>query len=117
MRLDDDPGRRLPPHIEIALYRVGQEALSNVVAHAAATRVEVDLEIRPGFAALKIVDNGHGFDLAEARGRGLGLISMRERVAELGGTFNIVTEPGAGTRIYAVVFLPEGWTAKETKPT
>jgi two-component system, NarL family, sensor histidine kinase UhpB len=117
MRLDDDPARRLPPHIEIALYRVGQEALANAVAHAAASRVEVDLEIKPGFVALKTIDNGCGFDLAEARGRGLGLISMRERVAELGGTFNIVTEPGVGTRVYAVVLLPEGWDAKETKTT
>jgi two-component system, NarL family, sensor histidine kinase UhpB len=117
MRLDDDPARRLPPHIEIALYRVGQEALANAVAHAAASRVEVELEIKPGFVALKVIDNGCGFDLAEARGRGLGLISMRERVAELGGTFNIVTEPGVGTRVYAVVLLPEGWDAKETKTT
>jgi two-component system sensor histidine kinase UhpB len=114
MHLDDDPARRLPPDIEIALYRVGQEALANAVAHAAASRIEVDLEIKPGFVALKIVDNGCGFDLAEARGRGLGLISMRERVAELGGTFNIVTEPGVGTRVYAVVLLPEGWDSKET---
>jgi signal transduction histidine kinase len=115
MRLDDDPANRLPPHIEIALYRVGQEALANAVAHATASRIEVNLEIKPGFAALKIADNGCGFDLAEARGRGLGLISMRERVAELGGSFNIVTEPGMGTRVYAVVMLPEGWDAKETK--
>jgi two-component system sensor histidine kinase UhpB len=116
MRLDEDPTHRLPPHIEIALYRVGQEALANAVAHAAASRIEVELEIKPGFVALKVVDNGCGFDLAEARGRGLGLISMRERIAELGGTFNIVTEPGVGTRVYAVVLLPEGWNAKETKP-
>jgi len=116
MHLDDDASQRLPPHIEIALYRVGQEALANAVAHAAATKVEVVLEIKPGFVALKIIDNGCGFDLAEARGRGLGLISMRERISELGGTFNIVTEPGVGTRVYAVVLLPEGWDAKE-KPS
>jgi two-component system sensor histidine kinase UhpB len=109
MRLDEDAARRLPPHIEIALYRVGQEALANAVAHGAPGRVEVELELRPGFVALKILDDGCGFNLAEARGRGLGLISMRERIAELGGTFNIVTEPGAGTRVYAVVTLPEGW--------
>lgn len=114
-RLDDDGARRLPPHIEIALYRVGQEALANAVAHAAASRVELGLEIKPGFAALTVFDNGCGFDLAEARGRGLGLISMRERVSQLGGTFNIVTEPGAGTRVYAVVLLPEGWAGQEMK--
>ena len=108
MRLDEDPAGALPPHVEIALYRVGQEALANVVAHAAASRVEVELEIKPGFVALTVFDNGRGFDLDEARGRGLGLLSMRERIAALGGTFNIVTEPGTGTRVYAVVLLPEG---------
>jgi signal transduction histidine kinase len=110
----DESARRLPPQIEIALYRVGQEALANVVAHAAASKVELGLEIRPGFAALTVIDNGRGFDLAEARGRGLGLISMRERVSQLGGSFNIVTEPGVGTRVYAVVMLPDGWAGEET---
>ena len=104
--LDEDGARRLPPHIEIALYRVGQEALANVVKHACASRVELGLEIKPGFAALTVFDNGRGFDPAEARGRGLGLISMRERIGQLGGKFNIVTESGGGTRVYAVVALP-----------
>jgi two-component system, NarL family, sensor histidine kinase UhpB len=113
--LDDDAARRLPPHIEIALYRVGQEALANVVKHATASRVELGLEIKPGFAALTVFDNGKGFDLVEARGRGLGLISMRERVSQLGGRFNIVTEPGSGTRVYAVVTLPEGWILREAE--
>lgn len=115
--LADDGARRLPPNIEIALYRVGQEALANVVAHAAGSRVELGLEIKPGYVVLTVVDNGRGFDLAEARGRGLGLISMRERVTQLGGSFNIVTEPGVGTRVYAVVMLPDDWATQESKPT
>jgi len=106
MRLDDGV-RRLPPTVEIAIYRVGQEALANVVKHAAASRVEIGLEIKPGFAVLTILDNGKGFDPTEARGRGLGLRSMRERVAQLGGRLNIVTGPGEGTRVFAVVALPE----------
>ena len=55
---------------------------------------------------LTVFDDGRGFDLAQARGRGLGLPSMRERVAQFGGQFNVVTEPGAGTRVYAVVGIP-----------
>ena len=96
---------RLAPPIEITLYRVGQEALANAVKHAAATRVELGLEVRPGYAALSVLDNGKGFDLKRSRGQGLGLPSMRERVVALGGTLNIVTAPGTGTRVYAVVPL------------
>jgi two-component system sensor histidine kinase UhpB len=106
MHLDD--AQRLPAPVETALYRVGQEALANVVEHAAARRVEVGLEVKPGYAALTVFDDGRGFDVAQARGRGLGLPSMRERVAQFGGQFNVVTEPGEGTRVYAVVGLPAG---------
>jgi two-component system sensor histidine kinase UhpB len=104
LHLDD--ALRLPTPLETALYRVGQEALANVVEHASARRVEVGLEIKPGFVALTVFDDGRGFDLDRARGRGLGLLSMRQRVAQFGGQLNIVTEPGAGTRVYAVVELP-----------
>jgi two-component system sensor histidine kinase UhpB len=102
--LDDDT--RLPPPLETALYRVGQEALANVVEHSGARHVELGLEVKPGYVALTVFDDGRGFDLAQARGRGLGLLSMRERVAQFGGQFNVVSEPGAGTRVYAVVGLP-----------
>jgi two-component system sensor histidine kinase UhpB len=104
LRLDDGP--RLPASLETALYRIGQEALANVVEHAGAQRVEVGLEIKPGFVALTVFDDGCGFDLPGARGRGLGLPSMRERVAQFGGQFNVVTAPGSGTRVYAVITLP-----------
>jgi len=104
---DLDAGARLPPPFEIALYRVGQEAVANAIKYSGASCIEVNLEIKPGYAALRVADNGKGFDLVEARGRGLGLLSMRERMGELGGTFNIVTEPGVGTRVFATVMLPE----------
>jgi two-component system, NarL family, sensor histidine kinase UhpB len=94
---------RLPPHVETALYRVGQEALANAVKHSGARRLELALEAKPGYAVLTVFDDGRGFDLAEVRHRGLGLISMRERIGLLDGQFNIVTEPGAGTRVYALV--------------
>ncbi|MFH1017138.1 MAG: sensor histidine kinase [Pseudomonadota bacterium] len=98
---------RLAPQVETALYRIGQEAIANAVKHADAARLELGLEIKPGYAALTVFDDGRGFELPAARGRGLGLLSMQERAALLGGTFNIVTEPGLGTRVYAVVPLEE----------
>ncbi len=104
LHLDEAP--RLPPQVETALYRVAQEALANVVEHSGAEHVSVGLSISPGYAVLTVFDDGRGFDLAQARGRGLGLPSMRERVAQFGGQFNVVTEPGAGTRVYAVVAVP-----------
>jgi two-component system, NarL family, sensor histidine kinase UhpB len=108
--------RRPPPHVEIALYRVAQEALANVVRHAEAKRVELGLELKPGFAALTVFDDGKGFNLEEARGRGLGLLSMRERVLQLAGQFNIVTEPGLGTRVYAVIPVDLGAPAEGSSP-
>ena len=104
----DPVDERLPTHVETAMYRVGQEALANAVNHSGANRVELGLEIRSGYVALHVFDNGIGFDLAKAHDMGLGLISMRERVTLLGGKLNIVTEPGQGTRVYAVVPRPDG---------
>jgi two-component system sensor histidine kinase UhpB len=110
LRLDE--ATRLPSALETTLYRVGQEALANVVDHAAATRVEVGLEIKPGFVVVTVFDDGRGFDVERARGRGLGLLSMRERVSQFGGTLNVVTAPGQGTRVYAVVDLPADMEAR-----
>ncbi len=101
-----DEAVRLPAPLETALYRVGQEALANVAEHSGARRVGVRLEIRPGYAALTVFDDGRGFDVEQALGRGLGLPSMRERIAQFGGQFNVVAAPGEGTRVYAVVELP-----------
>jgi len=110
---DEVPGSPRPlPEVEIALYRVAQEALANAVRHAQAKRVELGLVLRPGYAALTVLDNGKGFDIEEVRGRGLGLISMRERVTQLGGELNVVTEGGMGTRVYAVIPLEPKATVK-----
>lgn len=106
LRLEETPGLPRPrPAVEIALYRVAQEALANAVRHAQATQVELGLALKPGYAALTVFDDGRGFDLEEVRGRGLGLLSMRERVAQLGGQLNVVSERGLGTRVYAVIPL------------
>lgn len=95
--------------IEQAMYRIAQEALNNVVKHAGACQVEVALELHPEQVTMAIVDNGLGFDMAGAgagNGRHLGLISMRERAAELGGRLDIRSAPSEGTRI--TVTVPRG---------
>ena len=109
----EDAGRRLPPEVETALCRIAQESLANTVEHAQATRVVLRLETQPGYAALAVEDNGRGFDLAEAvvdrpGTHGVGLLSIRERTELLGGTVNIDTAPGSGTRVHVVVPLRGG---------
>jgi signal transduction histidine kinase len=96
----------LPAAVEVAAYRIVQEALTNVVRHAQAHTCEVRLTLsraqaREARAVLdvEITDDGVGLPV---RGRaGVGLASIRERIAELGGTFHIASTPGSGTRIYA----------------
>ena len=87
------------------LYRVGQEALHNVVKHASATRTTIALSTDDGQLALEISDNGKGFDLNGEFTGHLGLQSMRERVEQVGGTLAITSSPCHGTQITAVVPL------------
>jgi len=87
---------------KLALYRVVQEALSNAVRHSDAERIVVRLGIDREQIRVEVVDDGRGFDRRAVEGdegRGLGLIGMRERAALVGGTFEVETEPGSGTRI------------------
>ncbi|HKH43695.1 MAG TPA: GAF domain-containing sensor histidine kinase [Thermoanaerobaculia bacterium] len=91
---------RLPAAVETALYRVVQEAVTNVVRHAAATRIDVLVERRDGRVLAMVEDNGNGFVPATAGERErLGLIGMRERAEALGGTLTIESAPGEGTTI------------------
>ena len=94
---------RLPPAIEVLLYRVTQEALTNIVKHARAKHVEVVLEVRDGEASLVIADDGVGFDVERFRrtpeARGVGLLGMRERVAYYRGHIEFRSRPQAGMRI------------------
>jgi signal transduction histidine kinase len=104
-RLDAASVGDLAPETEQALFRIAQEALTNVVRHAAATEVVVRLSRSDGMVALVVRDDGRGFD-AEARAissRRLGLVSMRERAADLGGTLTIISEAGSGTTVRADV--------------
>jgi len=112
MGLDDS---RLAPAVETALYRIMQEALSNVARHAAATTVSVWLRRRQGAVALIVDDDGCGFDSEQPPGpataaRGLGIHTMRERAAVLKGTFAIDAAPGRGTRVEVEIPLGRGAT-------
>ena len=100
-------GGRLSGPVETAMYRIVQEALTNVAKHAQATQAVVNLERRPDALVCSIADNGRGFDArarsARMHSEGLGLIGMRERAASLGGTLSIASGPGRGTTLKIVV--------------
>jgi signal transduction histidine kinase len=101
------PGTRLDPPLETVLYRVAQEALTNVAKHAGARQAMVSLSVQDGLARLAVRDDGKGFDVAHATGRlGLehfGLSSMRERVEMVGGSFEVRSTAGEGTTVTAVL--------------
>ena len=99
-RLGDE---RLAPEVETALYRIVQEALTNVVKHAGATRVGVVLTRRDAAVVAIVEDDGRGFDSGEARAEGLGLVGMRERVALVGGTLKVESGEHSGTTVVAQV--------------
>jgi len=90
---------RLPPGGAIGLFRIVQEALQNALKYSKAHSVSVDLRGVSDGIALTIGDDGVGFDVDAVWGRGLGLISMQERVEAIGGTLEIRSSPGAGTRL------------------
>lgn len=89
----------LPAAVEVAAYRIIQEALTNATRHARAGVCRVRLSAREGEIELEITDDGVG--LPEDRHGGVGIASMRERAAELGGTCRVVAMPGGGTRVLA----------------
>ncbi|MHB0886489.1 MAG: HAMP domain-containing sensor histidine kinase [Bacillota bacterium] len=102
----------LPPETQVALYRVVQEAISNIRRHAHAQSATIELAARCDALVLIITDDGRGFDLKEvmdvSQGAGrLGLFGMQERVAMSGGTLQIESKPGQGTTIKVTVPLKE----------
>jgi signal transduction histidine kinase len=97
----------LDPATATALFRVLQEALTNVARHAQATRVEVSLSEKAGALVLVVRDNGQGFEPADAaRSPSLGLVGMRERVFAIGGSLALESTPGQGSTVR--VTLPRG---------
>ena len=106
---------RLPDHIEIALYRIAQECLQNVVKHAGASNASLTFSVGEDAARLEIVDNGVGFDTFEHplggdEMGGYGLLSMAERAEIVGGRLNIRSRPGSGTAVTATIPLPSSNT-------
>lgn len=102
---------RLADHIEVALYRVVQEALTNVAKHSGATSVNISMSRDDGSAVLTIKDNGRGFAVTEvmkSKERGLGLFGMKERMSTIGGDLEINSAPGRGTKLVAKLTLEGG---------
>ncbi len=104
--------KRLPPHLETALYRITQEALTNVAKHAEARHVSVLMERRRRAVVAVIEDDGQGFDVETIKhsredGPGLGLIGIEERLSLLGGTLTVESKPRMGTTVVLEIPLPD----------
>jgi signal transduction histidine kinase len=104
--------QRLPSAMETALYRIIQEATTNAVRHAGATKLEIRVWQEGTAVHAAVCDDGRGFDaeatMARRGDRGLGLIGMRERVDALGGRFSVRSAPGRGTEVSVAIPIVEG---------
>jgi two-component system sensor histidine kinase UhpB len=103
---------RLAPHLETALFRIFQEAISNIVRHANASRVKIRISTDDSLLEASILDDGLGFDLnaVKANGveeRGLGILGMQERATLVGGEVEIDSAPGRGTRMQVTIPLED----------
>jgi PAS domain S-box-containing protein len=93
---------QLPTDVQIALYRIAQEAINNIKKHARASRAWVNLKCGRDRLALRISDNGRGFDLATSQIHQLGLRIMRERAKAIGADLTIESQPGQGTEVRVI---------------
>jgi signal transduction histidine kinase len=107
---------RIHANVSLCLYRIVQEALHNVARHSQAREAQVHVACHADDIALRIADDGIGFDPKNIRSAGLGLLSMQERVADLGGQLTIDTRRGGGTRIDVRVPLAPGPSDVEQVP-
>lgn len=117
--VDGSTVERPPPAVEVALYRIVQEALANVAKHARASRVFITIRQHSRMMTCSVRDDGVGFDLGVAKGRekhssGLGLSILRERIDALGGTHSVVTGRGRGTEL--TVTVPLGGSNGDSSP-
>jgi signal transduction histidine kinase len=103
--IDLPAGVRLPAELETSLFRITQEALTNVVKHAEAKTAHVSLTCQKRTLTLAVEDDGRGFSPAEAKPGGFGLVGVRERVASLNGALDIESRSGGGTRLTVEVPL------------
>jgi signal transduction histidine kinase len=105
---------RLPLEVEEVVYRIAQEALHNVVKHAAARQVELTLDRRTDGLLVQIRDDGKGFDAGAVPEGHLGLAGMRARADKIGALLTVTSRPGAGTQIEVVV--PNAAIARASAP-
>jgi signal transduction histidine kinase len=89
----------LPDDVALCLFRVAQEGMHNAIKHSGARNIAVRVNGDNDVLTLTVADDGRGFDVAAATGKGLGLLSMNERVGALRGTFHVVSQQNAGTRV------------------
>jgi signal transduction histidine kinase len=103
-KLEVDPaleGRRFEPSVEAALYFFAREALQNTAKHAPDARVKVEVRLESGCLELTVTDDGPGFEATA--GTGVGIQNMADRLASLGGSFDIRSTPGEGTTVRGAV--------------
>ncbi len=113
VKIEANGQKKLPPYTETMLFRIIQEALTNIVKHAEASQVKVRLSVTEAQAIVEVEDNGKGFDVDKVLSREglrqtLGIHGMVERAALLNGTFTIKSQPGKGTSLRVEVPLTEG---------
>jgi signal transduction histidine kinase len=101
----EGPLAHLPDRHRTCVYRLVQEALTNCARHARAKTIGVSIRSLGDRLVVEVQDDGVGFDGSSARGRGLGLLGMQERVRELGGRFKVKSRPGSGTSVIAAIPL------------
>jgi signal transduction histidine kinase len=99
----EDVAATLPDDIALCLFRIAQEAMQNAIKHSGARNIRVQLKGDKEAIALTVIDDGAGFDVDAAAGKGLGLISMHERAESVGGMLRVVSRKGAGTRLQVTV--------------
>jgi signal transduction histidine kinase len=100
--------RQLPEDVEQNLLRIAQEAVANVLKHAAAGKIRIRLHLEARRLSLRVEDDGRGFEQHEAfstLGGHFGLLGMRERAERLGGALNLHSRPGDGTQVEVTVPL------------
>lgn len=112
LQMDDEEhasslSRHAPDLYETVLFRIAQESLTNAARHAHTKRVSISLQQEQEVICLRIQDDGCGYDASKARA-GLGILGMRERAAAVGGTLTIISEPGRGTTVEAILPRVEG---------
>ena len=111
-------GRRpdnAPPDVDLQLFRIAQEAVTNAIRHGRPTRIDISVSYDERQVALTIADDGCGFDARAQTSTSrdnehFGLVTMRERAEQVGGRLNIESTPGTGTMVHAVAGLTSEWT-------